>query len=96
MNVKDKYYLNFAGLKEHQTVVGKPLEKLYKSLMQDLIVLFDQEKPACDPYKESRELFVGIKQTFPNFMPALTPREVDNLSDEEIDKIFKRIKKYNF
>lgn len=96
MNIKDKYYLNFEGLKEYQTVVGKPLEKLYKSLMQDLIVMFSEEKPECDPYEEAKDLFIGIKQTFPNFMPALSPNEIKNFNDKEIDKIFKRLKKYNF
>lgn len=96
VNKKDRYYLNFAGLKEYQTFVGKPLEKLYKSIMKDIIDLLSRENPEGDPYEESRKLFPGVKQTFPNFMPMLSQEEVNNLSNKEIDEILARLQKYHF
>lgn len=88
--------MNFAGLKEYQTGVGRPLEKIYKSIMKDIVEFHTHEQSEYDKYEEIRELFPGMKQTFPNFLPNMTENQVKSLSNVEIDIILNRLTKYNF
>ena len=96
MNINDRYYLNFDGLKERRTCVSRPLEKVYKSLMKDMVKLRTQEHPEVDPYYESKDMFLGMKESFPNFMPNLSKTQIESFTDQDIDIILDRLSKYNF
>lgn len=96
VNLENRYYIDFQGLKKYRNMVDIILSKEYKKFLKQLSYDYTNQNQENDYIAFAKRRLLGMKQIFPDFLPNMTIEEVKKLSTKEVEEILYRVSKYKF
>lgn len=96
VNLENRYYIDFQGLKKYRNMVDIILSKEYKKFLKQLSYDYTNQNQENDYIAFAKRRLPGMKQIFPDFLPNMTIEEVKKLSTKEVEEILYRVSKYKF